>query len=127
MSIHTKDKDPSHEISDSNKHEAYTYHVYKKDTTWMLRVDFKQPKHSKIKRTQYTGYVSQKAAALDILRHKQFIILRRSNNDVFEKMIEEPTDLTLKRKREAESYIPNKVKLLKKGHTGNAFVVDPME
>ena len=121
MSIHTKDKDPSNEISDSNKHEAYTYHTYKKGTTWMLRVDFKQPKRSKIKRTQYTGYVSQKAAALDILRHKQFVISRISNNDEFENMIQEPTDLTLKRKRKAESFIPNKVTLSKKGHTGNAL------
>jgi hypothetical protein len=70
MSIHTKDKDPSNEISGSIKHEAYTYHVYNKGTTWMLH-DFKQPKHSKIKRTQYTRYVSQKAAALDILSHKE--------------------------------------------------------
>ena len=69
MSIHTKDKDPSNEISGSIKHEAYTYHVYNKGTTWMLQVDYKQP--SKIKRTQYTRYVSQKAAALDILSHKE--------------------------------------------------------
>ena len=71
MSIHTKDKDPGNEISGSIKHEAYTYHAYNKGTTWMLQVDFKQPKHSKIKRTQYTRYVFQKATALDILRHKE--------------------------------------------------------